>query len=160
MIHLLRIQNLAIVDEIEVEFGSGLNVLTGETGAGKSLIIGALNLLVGGRPSSELVRTGADKATIQAILEDQAGTEIIVRREISANGRNRIYIDQNLATAAELKRLGEQLVDLHGQHQHQALLNVKNHIALLDNYAKLGKLVFEVSELYERWQDALSLIHI
>ena len=154
MIHLLRIQNLAIVDEIEVEFNSGLNVLTGETGAGKSLIIGALNLLVGGRPSSELVRTGADKATIQAILEDQAGTEIIVRREISANGRNRIYIDQNLATAAELKRLGERLVDLHGQHQHQALLNVKNHIALLDNHAKLGELVNEVAELYDRWQDA------
>ena len=97
MIHLLRIQNLAIVDEIEVEFGSGLNVLTGETGAGKSLIIGALNLIVGGRQSTEIVRPGADKPTIQAILEDQAGTEIIVRREISANGRNRIYIDQNLS---------------------------------------------------------------
>ena len=154
MIRLLSIQNLAIVDEIEIEFGSGLNVLTGETGAGKSLIIGALNLLVGGRPTSDLIRTGSDKATIQAILEDQTGREIIIRREIAANGRNRVYIDQNLATTAQLKQLGEGLVDLHGQHQHQALLNAKNHIDLLDNYASLGEQAVKVSELYEHWQDA------
>lgn len=152
MIRLLSIQNLAIVDEIEIEFGSGLNVLTGETGAGKSLIIGALNLIVGGRPTSDLIRTGSDKATIQAILEDKTGREIIIRREISANGRNRVYIDQNLATTAQLKQLGEGLVDLHGQHQHQALLNAKNHIDLLDNYASLGEQAVEVSELYELWQ--------
>jgi len=156
MIHLLSIQNFAIVDKIEIEFGNGLNVLTGETGAGKSLIIGALKLLVGARPNSELIRTGSEKATIQAVIEDPSGTEIIIRREISINGRNRIYIDQNLATVAQLRLLGERLIDLHGQHQHQALLNPKNHIDLLDNYARLGGQAAELSDCYHHWQFAKS----
>ena len=154
MIHLLSIQNFAIVDKIEIEFGNGLNVLTGETGAGKSLIIGALNLLVGARPNSELIRTGSQKATIQAVIEDTSGTEIIVRREISVNGRNRIYIDQNLATVAQLRLLGERLIDLHGQHQHQALLNPRNHIDLLDNYARLSGQAAELSDRYKCWQSS------
>src|SRR5215510_11169329 len=104
MLRFLRIQHLAVIDSVEVEFDPGLNVLTGETGAGKSILVEAVGLLLGGRASGDLVRTGEEVATIEAIFET-GGEELVVRREISANGRSRAFINGDLTTAGALKEL-------------------------------------------------------
>src|SRR3954469_5518634 len=135
MLRFLRIRNLAVIDAVEVEFEPGFNVLTGETGAGKSILVEAVGLLLGGRASADLVRTGESQATIEAIFETADRPELIVRREISAQGRSRSFIDGALATAAALRDLSERLVELHGQHEHQALLDPRTHLPLLDAFA-------------------------
>src|SRR3954464_8283325 len=122
MLSFLRITHLAVIDAAEVEFGPGLNVLTGETGAGKSILVEAVGLLLGGRASGDLVRTGEDVATIEAIFES-GGEELLIRREISAQGRSRAFIDGELATAGALKELSARLIELHGQHEHHTLLD-------------------------------------
>ena len=154
MIRFLSIRDLAIVDALDIEFDHGFNVLTGETGAGKSIIIGALGLLVGERSSGDLVRTGAGRAVVQATFEDNAGTETIVRREIPTQGRGRIFIDDALSTASALKALGRGFVDIHGQHEHQALLDPRSHIDLLDAFGGLEPDAVEVAAGYARWRDA------
>ncbi len=138
MLRFLRIRNLAVIETVEVEFESGFNVLTGETGAGKSILVEAVGLLIGARSSSDLVRTGEAQAAIEAIFEDADGRELIVRREISSQGRSRSFINGALATAAALRDLASRLVELHGQHEHQALLDPLTHLPLLDEYADLG----------------------
>jgi len=135
MLRFLRIRNLAVIEAVEVEFESGFNVLTGETGAGKSILVEAVGLLLGARASADLVRTGEVQATIEAIFDDPAGRELIVRREISNQGRSRSFIDGALATASALRDLSARLVELHGQHEHQALLDPLAHLPLLDDYA-------------------------
>src|SRR6188508_1856492 len=137
MLRFLRIRNLAVIDAVEVEFEPGFNVLTGETGAGKSILVEAVGLLLGGRASADLVRTGEAQATIEAIFEAADASELIVRREISAQGRSRSFINGALATAAALRDLSERLVELHGQHEHQALLDPATHLPLLDTYGGL-----------------------
>src|SRR5512132_1059259 len=112
MLRFLRIRNLAVIDAIEVEFEPGLNVLTGETGAGKSILVEAVGLLLGGRASGDLVRTGEEVATIQAIFE-RGGEELLVRREITVQGRSRAFINGTLVTAGALKELASSLVELH-----------------------------------------------
>src|SRR4029079_6131833 len=111
----------------------GLNVLTGETGAGKSILVEAVGLLLGGRAASDLVRTGEDAASIEAIFES-GGEELIVRREITAQGRSRAYVNGALATAGALKELSSRLIELHGQHEHQTLLDPATHLDVLDTY--------------------------
>jgi len=135
MLRFLRIRNLAVIEAVEVEFESGFNVLTGETGAGKSILVEAVGLLLGARASADLVRTGEVQATIEAIFDDPARRELIVRREISNQGRSRSFIDGALATASALRDLSARLVELHGQHEHQALLDPLAHLPLLDDYA-------------------------
>jgi DNA repair protein RecN (Recombination protein N) len=130
-----------VIDAVEVEFESGFNVLTGETGAGKSILVEAVGLLLGGRASADLVRTGEAQASIEAIFETADRPELIVRREISAQGRSRSFIDGALATAAALRDLSERLVELHGQHEHQALLDPQTHLPLLDAFAGNESLV-------------------
>src|ERR1700758_3061705 len=120
MLRFLRIQHLAVIDSVEVEFDPGLNVLTGETGAGKSILVEAVGLLLGGRASGDLVRTGEDLATVEAIFE-RGTTELVVRREVTAQGRSRAFIDGALATAGALRDLASELIELHGQHEHQTL---------------------------------------
>ena len=122
MLRFLRIKHLAVIDSVEVEFDPGLNVLTGETGAGKSILVEAVGLLLGGRASGDLVRTGEDAAAIEAIFES-GGEELLVRREITAQGRSRAFINGALATAGALKDLSNRLIELHGQHEHQTLLD-------------------------------------
>lgn len=157
MIRFLGIRDLAIVDTLECEFDAGFNVLTGETGAGKSIIVGALGLLLGERSSATAVRTGAECAVVQAAFEKSCGDETIVRREVPASGRGRIFIDDALSSAATLKELGAGLVDIHGQHSHQALLDPRNHLRLLDAYGarRAGSdPTGAVKTRYRDWRDA------
>jgi len=141
MLRFLRIRNLAVIESVDVEFEQGFNVLTGETGAGKSIVVEAVGLLLGARASSDLVRTGESQATIEAIFEhintDAQVTDLVVRREITSQGRSRSFINGALATAAALRDLSQRLVELHGQHEHQALLDPATHLPLLDAHANL-----------------------
>ena len=138
MLRFLSIRNLAVIDRLELEFEPGLNVLTGETGAGKSILVGAVGLLVGGRASAELVRTGEDQAAIEAVFEDPGGRELVVRRDISSqSGRSRAFMNGALVTSTALRDATAQLVDLHGQHEHQVLLDPASHLDLLDAFAGL-----------------------
>jgi DNA repair protein RecN (Recombination protein N) len=138
MLRFLSIRNLAVIDRLELEFEPGLNVLTGETGAGKSILVGAVGLLVGGRASAELVRTGEDQAAIEAVFEDPGGGELVVRRDISSqSGRSRAFMNGALVTSSALRDAAAQLVDLHGQHEHQVLLDPASHLDLLDAFAAL-----------------------
>jgi DNA repair protein RecN (Recombination protein N) len=141
MLRLLRIRNLAVIEAVEVELEPGFNVLTGETGAGKSILVEAVGLLLGARASADLVRTGEVLATIEAIFEDPNGDETIVRREVTSQGRSRSYINGTLATAGGLRELSDRLVELHGQHEHQSLLDPLSHLPLLDESGRLDSLV-------------------
>jgi DNA repair protein RecN (Recombination protein N) len=144
MLRFLRIRHLAVIDAVEVEFGPGFNVLTGETGAGKSILVQAVGLLLGGRASADLVRTGEEAASVEAIFEF-SGRETLVRREVTAQGRSRAFIDGSLAAAASLKDLAATFVELHGQHEHQTLLNPETHLPLLDDFAALTPFVDRVA---------------
>ena len=137
MIRYLAIRNLAVIESVSVEFEQSFNILTGETGAGKSILVEAVGLLLGGRASADLVRTGEDIATVEAIFETPEQGELIVRREITSQGRSRAFISGALATAAALKDLSNRLVELHGQHEHQQLLDPEQHVPLLDAWAGL-----------------------
>ncbi|HNV02196.1 MAG TPA: DNA repair protein RecN [Vicinamibacterales bacterium] len=155
MLRYLHIRNLSVIESLEISFQPGLNVITGETGAGKSIVIGAVGLLLGDRASSDLVRTGEETANIQAVFEAD-GRETIVRREITAQGRSRSFIDGQLVPAVRAKELGASLVDLHGQHEHQALLDPDTHLDLLDQYAGLAAEREAVSAAYAEWAALVS----
>jgi DNA repair protein RecN (Recombination protein N) len=158
MLRFLSVRHLAVIDQLEVEFDAGFNVLTGETGAGKSVLVEAIGLLVGGRASADLVRTGEPQAVVQAIVERPGGGEVIIRREISAQGRSRAFIDEALATSVALKELGADLIELHGQHEHQALLDPAEHVDLLDAFAQHPALTAAVSTAYDAWRVAADAI--
>jgi DNA repair protein RecN (Recombination protein N) len=145
MLRFLRIRNLAVIEAVEVEFEPGFNVLTGETGAGKSIVVEAVGLLLGARSSADLVRTGESHAVIEAIFEHD-GKETIVRRELTNQGRSRSFIGGALATAAALRELSAKLVELHGQHEHQALLDPLTHLPVLDEHAGLAELTSQVAD--------------
>ena len=164
MLSYVHIKNLGIIDEITINFEKGLNILTGETGAGKSLIINAIHMILGNKMSKDFIRTGADKAVAEALffIEDEMlrerlvaigyeEDELVIYRELLPNGRSVTKINGKLVTLSELRALGELLIDLHGQHDNQSLLNPKNHLELLDNFAgeKLVKQLNEYKKLYE-----------
>jgi DNA repair protein RecN (Recombination protein N) len=152
MLRFLSIRNLAVIDRLDLDFEPGLTVLTGETGAGKSILVGAVGLLVGGRASADLVRTGEDQTAVEAVFETPAGDELIVRREIAAHGgRSRAFVNGNLSTTAALKELAAGLVDLHGQHEHQVLLDPSAHLDLLDEFAGVAALRAEAGAAFARW---------
>ena len=160
----LRIRNYAVIEDLAVTLEPGLNVLTGETGAGKSIIVGALSLLLGERASSDAVRPGAERATIEAVFDvaadagvrailEEQGIEaedglLILRREIATEGRNRAWVNGASATAGLVGRLGGRLVDLHGQHEHQTLLRADEQRAILDAFAGATALAAEVRNAY------------
>jgi DNA repair protein RecN (Recombination protein N) len=152
MLRFLRIQHLAVIDRLELEFEPGFTVLTGETGAGKSIVVGAVGLLVGGRASADLVRTGEEQATVEAIFETADGRETIVRREVSTLGRSRALIDGVLTTSGALRDACGGLVDLHGQHEHQILLDPASHLDLLDEYAGLRESRISTSAAFAAWE--------
>ncbi|MBY6210372.1 DNA repair protein RecN [Microbulbifer agarilyticus] len=164
----LSISQFTLVDQLELEFGHGTSTLTGETGAGKSITLDALGLALGDRGNGELVRAGAKRADIHATfdisnheeartwLEEQemdAEREVILRRTISADGRSRAYINGQPVTLMQLRTLGEQLIDIHSQHEHQSLLKKDTHRRLLDEYAHAEGHSAEVRIHYKTWQD-------
>ena len=149
MLNELSIKNFAIIDELHVTFGEGLNVLSGETGAGKSIIIGAVSLLLGDRATSEMIRTQADTATVEAVFDISAdkplrdkidamgfpvSDELIIRRVISHTGKNKVFINGQAATLANLAAVSERLINICGQHEHQIILAAENHIDILDEF--------------------------
>jgi DNA repair protein RecN (Recombination protein N) len=164
MLQLLSISNIALIDDLRVEFDGALNLLTGETGSGKSILVDALGVLIGGRFTSELLKTGAERGSIEglfvlspnpqleALLENSGlnnGDELIIRRELSATGRNKIFINNQLATQSLLRDLRPFLVDLHGQGDQQTLFDADTHLELLDNFGGYFPLRVEVAETYE-----------
>lgn len=164
MLETLRIQNIALIDETEVEFRPGFNALTGETGAGKSILMGALNLVLGARASSDVLREGADRASVEAVfrvkkpgrrlnallrehdvaLEDGA---LLLARIVHSDGRSKAYAGGTLVPVSVLAAIGDELVDLHGQHEHQSLLKADRQLDLLDAFAGAEALAEQTAEL-------------
>lgn len=170
MLRHLRVKNLALIDELELSFDEGLNVITGETGAGKSLLMAALGLAVGGRAASDLIRHETSEALIEAIftvtddwtiqlLEEggyAADDELLVRRIISQSGRSRVYLNGATATVSVLRQVGDRLMHVYGQHEQQVLLDTEAALSLLDGFAGLTKTAEEMAKCYQELRRAWS----
>ena len=163
----LFIKNIAIIDALHVSFQQGLNVLTGETGAGKSIIIDAVNLLLGGRASTDLIRTGEEEASVECLFDlsgaeqvalrlaeagIDAGGELLVKRTVSRSGRNRVFMNGGPSTLSLLTEISSMLVNIYGQHESQTLLRPENHLYLLDGYGRLGPLRERYRSLHEEYR--------
>lgn len=172
MLSLLKIKNIALIEEIQIEFAKGLNLLTGETGSGKSIIVDSLSALTGERVSSDLIKEGATAAQIEGLfglkanadlheifyesgieLEDDDEIEIIVRRELSIAGKNRIFVNNQSVTQTFLRKIGTFLVDIHGQGEQATLFNNLTHLEMLDEYAKAENLREKTAETYRHWSN-------
>ncbi len=138
MIDFLKISSMAVFDEAEIEFRPGLNCITGETGAGKSLVLGALMLLMGSKASQDMVRPGAQKASVEALFTI-SGRQVVIRREIYPTGSSRCYIDGNLATVSSLAEFSSGLITIYGQHEYQDLLNQLQQMSILESLAGLTR---------------------
>lgn len=163
MIKSLEIKDYAVIERINVEFGKGLNIITGETGTGKSILIDAMGLILGERASTEVIRKGAAKSIIEGIFDVEGNKkvesilneneveyfpEMIIRREISLKGSNRCFLNDTPVSLSLLKDVGNLLVDLHGQHEHQSLLHTETHIDYLDEFGDYEKLLSEYKHSY------------
>src|SRR5690554_3646673 len=168
MLTQLAIRDYAIVDTLDLELAGGMTAITGETGAGKSILLGALGLCLGERADAGSVRHGCERADLSARFDIQdlpaAHTwleerelprdDCLLRRVVTANGRSRAWINGQPATVADLRALGEHLVEIHAQHAHQQLLREETHLRLLDDFADSRYAVNELGESYRRWQAA------
>jgi DNA repair protein RecN (Recombination protein N) len=163
----LNIRNFAIIDELKVAFDGGLTIISGETGAGKSIIIGAVGLLLGDRANADMIRSFEDTAIVEALFDIRGqddlramiremgfgdGEELVVRRVVSRSGKNRIYINGNLAPLASLAAIGESLINICGQHEHQMILNPENHTDILDEFGGLLHIRTAYREIYDRYR--------
>ncbi len=170
MLKELYIKNIAVIDEVIIDFEKGFNVLTGETGAGKSILIDAINMVIGSRSNKELVRTGAEKAMVSATFEvksqevkeklDEFGVEleddsVILARQISADGKSVSRCNGMMLPLASVREIGELLVDIHGQHDNQKIMNKNNHIDFLDNYGKYYGLKDKYKEIFADYKRIL-----
>ncbi len=167
MLQSLVIQNIATIESVAVEFSAGFNVLTGETGAGKSIVVSGLEIALGDRVTSEVIRSGEDLAIAEALfippfphgvdeallseigIEYKLGENLTLRRELSRTGRNRCFINQQMVSLADLKKVGEYLVDLHGQHEHQSLLHISAQRVALDAFAGNEGFVQDYKTIWE-----------
>ena len=166
----LIIKNFAIIENLHVSFGSGFNVLTGETGAGKSIIIDAVNLLLGGRARGEIIRTGEEESSVEAVFDlrenhlmekklvaaglDSDG-ELLVRRIVARSGRNRVFINGSPVQLTQLRELIGGLVNIYGQHEHQNLQRTETHLKLLDSFAGTGELLADYRAAFSSYQQLL-----
>ena len=163
----LTISNFAIIGHLEIHFKPGLNILSGETGAGKSIIINAVNLILGGRASAELIRSGTEEARVEALFHVPQPSpvsllleemdipfhgELLIKRHLSREGRNRIVINGSMATLQMLSRLGQMMISISGQHEHQLLLKPDNHLALLDDFSGLADERESLSDAFNEHQ--------
>ena len=170
MLALLNISNFALISELKVEFERGLNLLTGETGSGKSIIVDALGVLIGDRFTAEMIRAGERQASVEglftlgahpqveAILEEagvgpqsRGDVELVIRRELSSEGRGRVFVNNRLATLSLLRSLRPLLVDIHGQGTQQTLFDPDTHLELLDAFADLSAAREELAGRFRRW---------
>ncbi len=164
----LIIRNVAIIDRLELRFGPGFNVLTGETGAGKSIIIDAVNLVMGGRASSDLIRSGCEEAVVEgvfdvsghAVVQDllaeggfEPGEELFLKRVVSRNGKNRVYINGSAARLQQLQEIGRELIVIYGQHEHQILQRTERHLEQLDRFAGLASEASDYGQAYLRLRE-------
>ena len=154
MLRNLSVSNLAIVERAEVEFAPGLNVITGETGAGKSVLMGALDLVLGGRAEASAVRDGAAEAEVEAVFADAGGRERRVRRTVTREGRSRAWVDDESVSVAELRELGRGLVDIHGPRANQRLLDEDFQCKVLDDFGNVDLRTY--AEAYSRFQSLVS----
>src|SRR5688572_18208615 len=152
MLRALRIKNFAIIDEVVLQLKAGLNILTGETGAGKSIILNALGLIAGERGAADIIRNGEDEATVEALFDAvppavesllgdagfQVDEELVIKRVLSRSGKNRIYVNGSLCPLSVLAQAGGSLVHIYGQHEHHTLLQAETHLNLLDAFAGLA----------------------
>src|SRR5215469_2419235 len=152
MLRELRIKNFAVIDEAALELGPGLNVLTGETGAGKSIILNALEIVSGDRVTSDLIRHGEDEATVEALFEEvpeavkeklreasfAVDDELVIKRIVSRSGRNRIYVGGGLCPLSLLSDISSSMVHIYGQHEHHTLLKPETHLGLLDAFGGIS----------------------
>ncbi len=164
MLRFLRVRNFALIDQLEIHFESGFSLLSGETGAGKSIIVDALGLLAGTKASSEMVRTGESRAIVEAVFEadvraeldrlglDSETDEIVVRREISSDDRNRVYINNQPSTVSTLREIAPALLDIHGQHEQQTLLDGPSQLELIDIFAGMTGAAEKVRHLFSEIQ--------
>src|SRR5262245_21985747 len=171
MLREIRIKNFAVIDEVLLDLGAGLNIITGETGAGKSIILNALGLIAGERGSSDIIRNKEEEATVEALFEGlPAGVEnkladggfadegeLVIKRVVNRSGRNRIYLNGSLCPLGLLAEVGGSLVHIYGQHEHHTLLQPETHLNLLDAFAELAGSVTTMKEHYEAlaaaWRD-------
>ncbi len=170
MLRELSIRNLAVVEDAVVPFAAGFNVLTGETGAGKSILIDALLLIIGARAQPDVIRTGAETAVVEAVFDvepsgpvaallDESGhalgdPQLVIKRELSRAGRHRVWVNDSAATVGLLERLGDLLVEVHGQHEHQRLMEPARQLELLDRFAECEEHRARVGALVRRWEEA------
>jgi len=178
MISYLRVKNFALIDELNIEFEEGLNVITGETGAGKSIIIEAINVILGSAPNSNLIKSSADFLEVEALFnleqiskrqlneiqqydDISSDGQLIIRRQLHRRKKNKCWVNNHLVSLSVLQEIGNYLIDLHGQHSHQSLLDQGSHIDFIDN---LGGAAFlqkraELSKKYSQWQSKTSLLN-
>lgn len=169
MLRSLSIRDYTLIDRLEIAFENGLNIITGETGAGKSILVGALKLILGERASTDVIRTGANKAILEGVFDAPNAPKIrqmlldngyeyeetlFLRREIT-NSYSRGFINDSPATMQMMRQVAESVIDLHGQHEHQSLLHTETHIEVLDNYAGLGELRLAYQTLYREMDNAV-----
>src|SRR5262245_6246526 len=166
MLRFLRVRNFALIDQLELHFEQGFNLLSGETGAGKSLIVDALGLLAGSKASAEMVRAGETRAIVEAVFEADVRTdlgrlgldpdedEVVIRREISSDERNRVFINNQPTTVSALREIAPSLLDIHGQHEQQTLLDNSSQLALIDAFAGTSDAASKVRSIFTNLQEA------
>ena len=165
----LNLRNYAIIESLSLKFSKGLNIITGETGTGKSIIIDAVNIILGDRTGSDIIKTGQSEAVIEAVFDLEGRNDLldllqshgipdnesglVIRRIISGDGRSRVYINDTAATIKFLSKITEELIDIFSQHEHQSLLKEKNHIKYLDLYMDNNELKDKYKLLYEEYKN-------
>jgi DNA repair protein RecN (Recombination protein N) len=168
MLQVLRIKNFAIIDELEMNFSKGFNVITGETGAGKSIILSAVHLLLGDKATDELIRSSEEEASIEALFDvsrhkkvlekikerdpkaqNESEDAFVIRRVLSRSGRGKVFVNGHLATLGMLSEIGEELLSIYGQHEHQSLQRIETHIDILDEFGELVGLRNDVESHFE-----------
>jgi DNA repair protein RecN (Recombination protein N) len=174
MLQELNIKNYALIEKLRIDFSPGLNILTGETGAGKSIIIGALGLILGERSATDSIRTGTDNAVVKASIDISKSPHInaalsqtdlnsednedilLLSREVSKNGRSRCWINDQSTTISTLREIGDYLVDIHGQHEHQTLFRSEKHLEILDDFGGLKEYLQKTTQIYNQLQSLIT----
>ncbi|NOQ86056.1 MAG: AAA family ATPase, partial [Deltaproteobacteria bacterium] len=166
MLQELHIENFAIIDNLNLSFSNGLNILSGETGAGKSIVVGALSLLLGGRASPEMIRSSEEEATVEAVFDVEPDSlinhqleergfrkdeSLLLKRIVCRTAKSKVFINGSLATLQMLNQMGMSLISISGQHENQTLLQVDKHIDLLDEFAGLASLKEQMEHSYKEY---------